>query len=77
MEGVYLMSDRVILKRGTGTQNDSYSGTIGELTYDTTSATIRIFDGVTSGGIKLLKPSDLSANLANYTNTSTLSSNFR
>ena len=75
MEGVHLMSDRVILKRGTSTQNDSYVGTIGELTYDTNSATIRMFDGVTTGGTKLLKPVDLTSNLANYTNTALLQAN--
>jgi len=38
------------LKRGTGTENDQYTGLAGELTFDTDGNTLRIHDGLTPGG---------------------------
>jgi hypothetical protein len=38
-------------KRGTQTQNNSYTGSNGELTIDVTAKQLRLHDGVTPGGI--------------------------
>tara|TARA_R110000744_G_scaffold178545_9_gene297504 strand:+ start:6289 stop:7926 length:1638 start_codon:yes stop_codon:yes gene_type:complete len=37
-------------RRGTTSQNDSFTGAVGEITYDTTLDTLRIHDGSTGGG---------------------------
>lgn len=37
-------------RRGTTVQNDNYTGSVGELTIDTELDTLRIHDGVSSGG---------------------------
>jgi len=37
-------------RRGTNTQNDAFTGAIGEITVDTTAKTIRVHDGSTAGG---------------------------
>ena len=37
-------------RRGTTSQNNSFTGAIGEITYDTTLDTLRIHDGSTAGG---------------------------
>lgn len=44
------MSKVLQLKRGTKNANDSYTGAIAELTYDTESKELRVHDGVTQGG---------------------------
>ena len=41
------------LYRGTEAQNDAYTGSIGELTMDTTNNELRIHDGSTAGGHKI------------------------
>ena len=38
------------LRRGTTSQNDSFTGAVGEISVDTTLDTIRIHDGSTAGG---------------------------
>ena len=40
-------------RRGTTTQNNSFTGTAGELSVDTTLDTLRIHDGSTAGGFAL------------------------
>jgi|TARA_R110001583_G_scaffold12215_8_gene54412 hypothetical protein len=37
-------------RRGTTSQNNSFTGAIGEITYDTTLDTLRVHDGSTAGG---------------------------
>ena len=44
--------DKILIKRGTGAQNDAYTGMNGELTIDTDTHTLRVHDGVTAGGFK-------------------------
>lgn len=44
---------RLQLRRGTTSQNESYTGSVGEITYDTQKKTIRIHDGTTIGGNEL------------------------
>ena len=40
-------------RRGTTTQNNSFTGTAGELSVDTTLDTVRVHDGSTAGGFEL------------------------
>ena len=47
-------------RRGTTTQNNSFTGTAGELSIDTTLDTLRIHDGSTAGGFALLKETGIS-----------------
>ena len=47
------MSITIKLKRGTQTAIDSYTGTAGELVYDTTNNALRIHNGSTVGGITI------------------------
>jgi len=44
------MSTQVQYRRGTGAQNDSFTGALAEITVDTTAWTLRVHDGVTAGG---------------------------
>ena len=44
------MSTQVQYRRGTGAQNNSFTGALAEITVDTTNWTLRIHDGVTAGG---------------------------
>ena len=48
------MSIEVRLRRGTQTEHQSFTGNTGEVTLDTTANTLRVHDGVTVGGHKLL-----------------------
>lgn len=52
------MATQVQLRRGTATQNDAFTGAVGEVTVDTTNKRLRLHDGVTAGGIPLAKLSD-------------------
>ena len=38
------------LRRGTTAENDAYTGSVGEITVDTTLNKIRLHDGSTAGG---------------------------
>ena len=53
------MPTQVQLRRGTTTQNESFTGAVGELSVDTTLDTIRVHDGSTAGGIRLAKYSEI------------------
>jgi hypothetical protein len=44
------MSTQVQYRRGTGTQNNAFTGALAEITVDTTSGTLRVHDGITAGG---------------------------
>jgi hypothetical protein len=44
------MATQVQFRRGTTTQNNAFTGAVGELTYDTEVKTLRIHDGSTAGG---------------------------
>ena len=44
------MSSQVQFRRGTTTQNNAFTGAIGEITYDTDTKTLRLHDGTTAGG---------------------------
>jgi hypothetical protein len=47
-------------RRGTTSQNNSFTGTAGELSIDTTLDTIRVHDASTAGGFALLKETGVS-----------------
>lgn len=71
MEGICkLMKTRVVLNRGSNTENDLFTGFPGEIVYDTTNQTIRIHDGSTAGGKRL---ATVAAN--NLFSTNSISSN--
>ena len=53
------MSIQVKFRRGTATQHNSFTGANGEITVDTTNKTLRVHDGVTVGGIRLARYSEL------------------
>jgi hypothetical protein len=44
------MSTQVQYRRGTGAQNDAFTGALAEITVDTTALTLRVHDGLTAGG---------------------------
>jgi len=47
------MAIQVQLRRGTATQNNAFTGAIGELVFDTTNKQLRIHDGSQAGGFKI------------------------
>ena len=55
------MAIQVQFRRGTSAQHSSFTGANGEITVDTTNKTLRVHDGVTAGGVKVAKYSDISA----------------
>lgn len=63
------MSVQVQLRRGTTNQNNSFTGTIGEITYNITTGGIRTHNGSTLGGKELLL-ADLSNILGSIENAS-------
>ena len=44
------MAKRLQLRRGTTTEHDTFTGAVGELTYDTEKKQLRVHDGSTVGG---------------------------
>lgn len=44
------MATQVQFRRGTTTQNNAFTGAIGEITYDTEAKTLRLHDGSSAGG---------------------------
>lgn len=52
------MSRQIQIRRGTAAEHDNFTGAIGEITMDTTNKTLRVHDGVTVGGNKLMLASD-------------------
>lgn len=68
----------VQFRRGTSTQNNAFTGAVGELTVDTTLDTVRVHDGSTVGGYELVQKAatqtltNKTINLASNTLSSTL-----
>jgi hypothetical protein len=56
------MATQVQLRRGTATENNSFTGAQGELTYDTTNKRVRVHDGGTAGGFEIVTE-DASGNI--------------
>jgi hypothetical protein len=44
------MSIQVQYRRGTAAENNAFTGSLGEITVDTTTSTLRVHNGVTAGG---------------------------
>jgi hypothetical protein len=44
----------VQFRRGTTTQNNNFTGAVGEISVDTTLDTLRVHDGTTAGGFELV-----------------------
>ena len=62
------MAIEIKFRRGTATQHNSFTGANGEITVDTTNKTLRVHDGVTTGGTRLAKFSEIAtANLLSVT----------
>ena len=49
------MAVTVQFRRGTTAQNNAFTGSVGELSINTTTNTIRVHDGSTAGGHELMK----------------------
>lgn len=47
------MAKQLQLRKGTTTEHDTFTGALGELTYNTTLKSLVLHDGVTAGGVKI------------------------
>jgi hypothetical protein len=59
------MAIEVKFRRGSANQHNSFTGANGEITVDTTNKTLRVHDGVTVGGTRLAKFSDITSDFSN------------
>lgn len=50
---------RLLLKRGSGAENNAYVGMSGEVTVDTDAKTLRVHDGTTAGGVQIARTDDI------------------
>ena len=59
------MAVTVQFRRGTTAQNNAFTGSVGELSINTTTNTIRVHDGSTAGGTELMlaSASNISGNV--------------
>tara|TARA_B100000073_G_scaffold261395_1_gene221072 strand:+ start:302 stop:556 length:255 start_codon:yes stop_codon:yes gene_type:complete len=48
------MTVTVQFRRGTAAQNNAFTGSVGEISINTTNSSIRVHDGVTQGGAELM-----------------------
>lgn len=55
---------QIQFRRGTGAQNDAFTGALGEVTVDTTNKSLRVHDGSTVGGSNIASVAYVSAQLA-------------
>lgn len=53
------MSIQLQLRRGTGAQNDVFTGAAGEISVNTDNSAIRVHDGVVAGGVELARSSQI------------------
>jgi len=53
------MSTQIQRRRGTAVEHNTFTGAVGELTVDTTNNTVRVHDGMTAGGTRLAKLSEI------------------
>jgi hypothetical protein len=58
------VSTQIQYRRGTGVQNDAFTGALGEVTVDTTNKTLRVHDGTTIGGSNVATVAYVSAQLS-------------
>ena len=64
------MAKQIQLRRGTTTEHDTFTGAVGELTYDTEKKQLRVHDGSTVGG-KVVDDTtrDVTSQVSNATET--------
>lgn len=58
------MSTQVQYRRGTGSQNNAFTGALAEITVDTTNGTLRVHDGITAGGSNIATVAYVSAQIS-------------
>ena len=58
------MSTQIQYRRGTGVQNNAFTGVLGEITVDTSNKTLRVHDGTTIGGSNIATVAYVSAQLS-------------
>jgi hypothetical protein len=58
------VSTQIQYRRGTGVQNDAFTGALGEVTVDTSNKTLRVHDGVAVGGSNIATVAYVSAQLS-------------
>jgi hypothetical protein len=58
------LATQIQYRRGTAAQNNAFTGALGEVTVDTTNATLRVHDGSTAGGANIATVAYVSAQLA-------------
>jgi hypothetical protein len=58
------VATQIQYRRGTGVQNDAFTGALGEVTVDTTNKTLRVHDGATIGGSNVATVAYVSAQLS-------------
>lgn len=58
------MATQIQFRRGSASENDAFTGALGEITVDTTNDSIRIHDGSTSGGFETSAKEALYADVA-------------
>ena len=64
------MSSRFQVRKGNTAQNDTFTGAVGELTYDTEKKQLRVHDGDTVGGNSVDDPTrDVTSQVSNATET--------
>lgn len=69
------MATQVQYRRGTGAQNDAFTGALGEMTVDTTSGTMRVHNGVTAGGSNIATVSYVTSQISTLDATQIYSGN--
>lgn len=65
------MPSILTFRRGTSAQNNAFTGSAGEITVDTTNGTLRVHDGVTTGGSQLATQSYVTTQLGTLGNLAT------
>ena len=64
------MAIQIQLRQGTTTEHNTFTGAVGELTYDTQKKQIRVHDGSTAGGKIIDDPTrDVTSQVSNATET--------
>jgi hypothetical protein len=64
------MSTQVQYRRGTGTQNDAFTGALAEITVDTTNGTLRVHNGITAGGSNIATVAYVDAEIGGFSTNS-------
>lgn len=64
------MATQLQLRRGTASENSSFTGAVGEVTVDTTNNTLRVHNGITAGGFPTVSSGSLLGLSQEYTNVS-------